>query len=166
MTGGALTVRKAEASDAEGIRACLRAAFEPYRETYTDAAFEDTVLSAGKVHDRLAEMCLFVAVGPAGEIIGTVGCRNAGEGRGHIRGMAVHPDFLGRGVAQELLERAEAEVRSLGCSRMSLNTTEPLRRATRFYERNGFRPSGAVRDFFGMALYEYVKTLAPAQHQV
>jgi GNAT superfamily N-acetyltransferase len=161
MTDGAFTVRKADASDAGGIRACLQAAFEPYRESYTDAAFEDTVLSAEKVHDRLADMTLFVAVGSAGEIIGTVGSKNAGEGRGHIRGMAVHPDFLGRGVGQELLERAEAEVRGEGCSRMSLNTTEPLQRATRFYERNGFRPSGTVRDFFGMALHEYVKTLTP-----
>ena len=29
--------------------------------------------------------------------------------------------------------------------------------AIRFYERNGFHPSGKVTGFFGMPLYEYVK---------
>ena len=35
----------------------------------------------------------------------------------------------------------------------------PLQRAIRFYERNGYRPSGRVADFFGMPLFEYVKPL-------
>jgi len=30
----------------------------------------------------------------------------------------------------------------------------------RFYEKNGFRRSGKVTDFYGMPLFEYVKTLA------
>jgi len=38
------------------------------------------------------------------------------------------------------------------------DTTEPLRPAVRFYERNGYRASGRVTDF-GMPLFEYVKRL-------
>ncbi len=34
------------------------------------------------------------------------------------------------------------------------------KRAIRFYERNGFRPSGKIKDFFAMPLFEYVKILA------
>ena len=49
---------------------------------------------------------------------------------------------------------------SEAAARVSLDTTEPLRRAVRFYERHGFRPSGRVSDFFGMPLFEYVKELA------
>ena len=41
----------------------------------------------------------------------------------------------------------------------SLDTTEPLERAMRFYERNGFRRSGVVRDFFGMPLIEYSQAI-------
>jgi len=40
---------------------------------------------------------------------------------------------------------------------VSVSVPEPLRRAIRFYERNEFRPSGSVGDFFGMPLAEYVK---------
>jgi hypothetical protein len=42
---------------------------------------------------------------------------------------------------------------------VSLDTTEPLRRAMRFYERNGYQRSGKVTDFFGMTLIEYIKEL-------
>jgi ribosomal protein S18 acetylase RimI-like enzyme len=71
--------------------------------------------------------------------------------------MAVLPEFLGRGIADQLLERAEADLADENCSHISLNTTEPLHRAVSFYERHGFRRSGRVRDFFGMPLIEYVK---------
>jgi enoyl-CoA hydratase/carnithine racemase len=51
-------------------------------------------------------------------------------------------------------------LRALNCKRVTLDTTEPLTRAIRFYERNGFRQSGRVSDFFGMKLIEYVKEIA------
>jgi GNAT superfamily N-acetyltransferase len=73
--------------------------------------------------------------------------------------MAVLPALQGGGVARRLLERAEAERRRGGCSRISLDTTLPLKRAVSFYVKNGIRPSGRENDFFGMRLYEYVKTL-------
>lgn len=155
----AVSIRRAGAGDAGGVLDCLRLAFELYRESYTPEAFQDTVLSAATIQRRLAEMSLFVAVSGGGEIVGTVGCNTIGNDEGHIRGMAVRPDHAGTGVAQRLLEAVESELRRRGCSRISLDTTEPLERAMRFYERNGFRPSGVVRDFFGMPLLEYVKTL-------
>jgi len=73
--------------------------------------------------------------------------------------MAVLPAFQSAGIAQQLLDRAEAELLAQKCIRITLDTTAPLKRAIRFYQRNGFRPSGRVTDFFGMPLYEYVKTL-------
>jgi DNA-binding transcriptional MerR regulator len=42
---------------------------------------------------------------------------------------------------------------------VTLDTTEPLTRAIRFYERQGYSPSGRVTDFYGMKLYEYRKAL-------
>jgi GNAT superfamily N-acetyltransferase len=73
--------------------------------------------------------------------------------------MAVRPEWQGAGVAAQLLRRVESELRERKCSRVSLDTTEPLRRAMRFYERNGYQRSGNVKDFFGMVMMEYIKKL-------
>ena len=73
--------------------------------------------------------------------------------------MAVTPARHGQGVAGRLLEAVEDELRARGCAVATLETTEPLRRAIRFYERNGYRASGRVTDFFGMPIFEYVKPL-------
>jgi len=153
-----VVIRKATAEDAGAILTCLAAAFEPYRQQYTPAAFADTVLTRESVRQRLSTMCLFVAVA-AGHVVGTVGCQALGHGEGHLRGMAVLPEWQAKGVALRLLQAAETELRHNQCQRVTLDTTEPLQRAVRFYTRHGFSPSGRVSDFFGMPLYEYVKLL-------
>jgi GNAT superfamily N-acetyltransferase len=147
-------VRKATNTDALGILECLAVAFEPYRHQYTPAGFRDTTLDEELIRERLATMTVFVAV-REGRIIGTIGCNR----EGHIRGMAVLPEHQGSGTAQRLLDAAEAEMRVFGCRRVTLDTTQPLRRAIRFYERNGYRATGIVADFFGMPLVQYWKKL-------
>jgi GNAT superfamily N-acetyltransferase len=154
-----VSVRRAHVEDSDGILRCLCTAFEPYRAQYTVGAFADTVLTPQKVRERIATMSVFVAVDEAGDVVGTIGCSVVGENEGHVRGMAVDPRSQGGGVARRLLEAVEAELVELGCARVSLDTTAPLERAVRFYERNGFRASGKVVDFFGMPLFEYVKVL-------
>jgi putative acetyltransferase len=73
--------------------------------------------------------------------------------------MGVVPASQGAGVADQLLEAIESELKVAGCSLVTLDTTAPLARAIRFYERHGYVRSGAVSDFFGMPLYEYRKVL-------
>jgi len=152
-----MTVRSATEADCDGIQACLRSAFEPYKTRYTPGAYNDTVLTRETLLARMNDMSIFVAVTEAGEIIGTIACQVRGEGEGHLRGMAVDPRWHGRGISQQLLERAESELRTRRCDRITLDTTQYLQRAIHFYERNGYRASGKVSDFFGMPLYEYVK---------
>jgi GNAT superfamily N-acetyltransferase len=165
-------IRKATPSDSAGILKCLRAAFDPHRNAYTPEAFADTVLTPETLQHRLATVRLFVAVTDAGEIVGTIGCHvvnpivdpmvhstDVHSTEGHIRGMAVLPAWQGSCVASQLLKSAESELHDRGCLRITLNTTEPLLKAMRFYEKNGFRQSGIVKDFFGMPLLKYVKTL-------
>jgi GNAT superfamily N-acetyltransferase len=154
-----MRIRKASAGDVDAVIQCLASAFEPYRTAYTTAAFADTVPTPEGMRHRLADMTLFVAVTDRDDVVGTIGCQVVSGEEGHLRGMAVRPDSLGDGTARLLLQAAEVELREKGCSRISLDTTAPLRRAIRFYERNGFRPTGTVRDFFGMELFEYVKEL-------
>jgi ribosomal protein S18 acetylase RimI-like enzyme len=158
--GAGITIRKATQADAQAILACLGAAFEPYRNGYAPAAFTDTVLTPETIQQRLDSMCIFVAVNEAGDIVGTIASSVIGEGEGHLRGMAVLPAWQGRGAAEKLLRAAEDELSERKCSRITLDTTEPLQRAMRFYERHGYRRSGNVTDFFGMPLHEYVRDLA------
>ncbi len=154
-------IRQATETDIPAILACLAEAFSPYRTSYTPKAFLDTVLTAQTIKHRMKHMGVFVAERDNdNSIIGTVACNMVNPEEGHLRGMAVLPSCQGAGVAQQLLERAETELRARKCIRITLDTTEPLKRAMRFYERNGYRPSGRVTDFFGMPLFEYVKSLS------
>lgn len=154
-----ISIRKADAGDAQGILDCLREAFAEFRNNYTLGAFHDTVLTPQDLANRLATMSVFIATVPAGEIVGTISCNVVGPTEGHIRGMAIRTAWHGGEVAGELLRTAELALRQGGCSRITLDTTLPLQRAMRFYEKNGFRRSGRITDFFGMELLEYVKTL-------
>jgi ribosomal protein S18 acetylase RimI-like enzyme len=157
-----ILIRVANRNDAAGILDCLESAFAPYRDTYTPEAFDDTTLTPATIQVRLASMQVYVAITKSGEIAGTIACSSlADEQEGHIRGMAVHPHWQGRAVAEKLLHTVEDRLLASGCKRISLGTTAPLQRAIRFYERNGFRPSGKVTSFFGMPLYEYVKLAQP-----
>lgn len=105
-------------------------------------------------------MTAFVATDAEGGVIDTIaGGVAGGKNEGHLCGMAVLPEWQGCGVAERLLSAVEDRLRSLACSRITLDTTEPLQRAARFYLNHGYRTSGKVTDFFGMQLFEYAKEL-------
>ena len=146
------SIRRATSSDARAIVDCMREAFAPFKDQYTAGAYEDTVPAS--IDDRLKTMAVFVAL-YNDNIIGTISCASDG----HLRGMAVRTAWRGEGVAAELLRAAEDELRRQHCTRMTLDTTEPLKRAMRFYEKHGFRKTGRTSDFFGMTLTEYAKNL-------
>lgn len=155
----AIVIRLANARDASEILACLHAAFAPYRESYSPAAYLDTVLTPETLRDRFAQMQVLVAQTASGQIVGTIACQLIGHGEGHLRGMAVLPACQGIGIAGQLLGHAEDELCRRNCTRITLDTTAPLERAMRFYEKFGFRRSGKITDFFGMSLFEYHKNL-------
>jgi GNAT superfamily N-acetyltransferase len=164
MTGlmgpsSASTIRKATLPDMDAVLECLHAAFAPYEHHYTRVAFEDTTLTRESYPRRLKEMTVFVALDHSGRVVGTIACNLVGNGEGHLRGMAVLPENQATGIADQLLAYAEQELANQNCWHITLDTTEPLRRAMRFYERHGYRPSGKIGDFFGMPLIEYVKVL-------
>jgi ribosomal protein S18 acetylase RimI-like enzyme len=154
-----VTIRQMMASDGDQVLGCLRAAFEPFRSAYTEAAYEDTVLNEESLSRRVTEMTVLVATDKYGKVIGTIGYKTCDDAEGHLRGMAVLPECQGYGIADQLLQQAETELMKSHCARISLDTTEPLERAMRFYERHGYRRSGRTQDFFGMRLIEYVKHL-------
>ena len=152
-------IRPAIVEDACVILQCLRAAFEPYRSQYTPEAWLDTVMTPETLLQRLRSMTVLVAVDAQGHLVGTIGGDAVSASEGHLRGMAVLPERHGRGIAQLLLDAIEKHLLAQGCTRISLDTTEPLQRAMCFYEKNGFHLTGKVSDFFGMPLIEYAKDL-------
>ncbi len=152
-----IEIRPAGQDDAGGILKCLAAAFEPYRAEYSPAAFADTVLDEETVHVRFLQMHVLVATA-SGNVVGTVaGACHAAEG--HLRGMAVLPQWRRLGVAAKLLAAIESYLSARGCKRITLDTTLPLQAAMKFYEKNGYRRSANIADFSGMPLLEYVKQL-------
>lgn len=156
-------IRNAEPSDGDGVLHCLRSAFALYEREYTPAAFSDTVLSPDRFLKRLAAMTVLVAC-EGDRIVGTLSYEILADSDGYLRGMAVDPARLGSGLAGRLLAVAEEHLRRAGCRACRLDTTRPLKRAIAFYERNGYRPTGRVSDFFGMPLLEYRKDLLTVRH--
>jgi ribosomal protein S18 acetylase RimI-like enzyme len=152
------SIRRAARHDSQGILDCLRQAFEPYRRFYTDLAFADTVLAPATLQCRQSEMQILVAAEPANRVIGTVAFRVT-DRDGHVRGMAVLPEYQRRGVATALLMEVEAELRRLNCVSVTLETTGPLTRAMQFYEKSRFSRTAQVYSFFGIELLGYRKHL-------
>ena len=155
----AVSIRRAVRSDISEILGCLRDAFATYESQYSPDGFVDTVLTEKTLRERLDAMTVFVAVDRASRIVGTLGCGVQPGREGHLRGMAVTPTWQGNGVAGRLLATAEDHLRKSGCTCVTLDTTQPLRRAVCFYQRHGYRPTGKVGAYFGMPLIEYRKTL-------
>lgn len=155
-------IRPARAEDAAAILQCLRAAFEPYHSQYTPQAWLDTVMTPDTLLQRLSSMTVFVAFDAQGTIVGTIGGAVVSSSEGHLRGMAVPPEGHGRGIAQRLLDAMEKHLLAKESRVISLDTTEPLQRAMRFYEKNGYRRTGKITDFFGMPLIEYAKPFPQA----
>ena len=103
-------------------------------------------------------MTVFVAVLRNRRIVGTVAVKRVSSAHAHLRGMAVVPRYEGQGVASALLTAALRHARKDGPSRVTLETTAPLRRATRFYLDHGFRPTGRTRHWGGMQLFGFERT--------
>src|SRR5262249_48863194 len=103
-------MRRATHADCDGILKCLRSAFAAYESDYTPAAYQDTVLTPETLDRRLHDMGVLVAVNKS-EIVGTLAYDVLPGGDGHLRGMAVLPEWHGRGIASRLLQQAEFELR-------------------------------------------------------
>ena len=154
-----VSIRQASRDDLAAIVRCMAAAFSPYEASHTPGAWQDTVLTIDGAEQRSREMTFLVAELPSAGVVGTIAYSAADGGEGHLRGMAVDPTHQGAGIAERLLRQAEDDLRRAGCVRVTLDTTRPLRRAIRFYERSGYRATGMVCGF-GMALVEYEKPLS------
>ncbi|MFI7004658.1 GNAT family N-acetyltransferase [Nocardia sp. NPDC050175] len=65
-----------------------------------------------------------------------------------IQGLAVDEEFRGHGIGTDLLERAFAEARGEGATRLTLRVLAPNTDARRLYERMGFTVEGTLHHEF------------------
>jgi len=154
-------IRKAQPKDAKGIYEVVLAAFEDFRHFYSQEGFANTVMSEKAALERIKEMKIYVAIDQNGEIIGTIGWKKVSAKEGHIRGMAVHPKWQGKNSpAASLMQIVESDALFQGCTFLSLDTTEILKRAQNFYKKLGFKETGKTDNFFGSTIYEFKKKIS------
>src|SRR5438270_13435950 len=97
-----VTVRPATEQDTQGIIDCLHSAFARYRSEYTELAFAETVPELESMQKRMKEMKVLVATAD-GAVVGTLSGTVLDRTDGHLRGMAVSPEWQGSGIAAGLL---------------------------------------------------------------
>ena len=155
--------RNATYEDCCAILECLRPAFAPYRESYTPEAFLDTVLTPETLAIRGGLPC-----GEGALRHPPKPCKRWFRRLRRTCPLQPRPTSpigggKGSGVSTCLLERAEDELRKAGCGIVTLDTTEPLNRASRFYERNvGFGALGKLDASLGC---RYLNTANPSVHE-
>jgi len=74
-----------------------------------------------------------------GALLGMFGLESAGPGAVEIRRMYVAPQARRRGVAREMLARAESIAQAAGCERIVLSTSELQAAALALYRAAGYR---------------------------
>lgn len=154
-----IRIRRATVRDVPEILGCLAAAFAPFRRQYTEVAYAATVLDERRLSRRMSRMTVLVAAGPGGRVLGTISVKSVSPPHAHLRGMAVLPEAQGQGVGSRLLRRAVAWARAEGHGVVTLETTEVLREAGRFYRSRGFRETGRTRRWGGMRLLAFERPL-------
>jgi ribosomal protein S18 acetylase RimI-like enzyme len=132
-----VSIRPAEAVDAEDIAAVILSAFEPYRGRIepTPSALSETGESIGR---RLASGPGFVAEA-RDRVVGCVLTAFNSPGELYVGRLAVVPEWRRRGLGRRLIARSEELARERGCAAISLGVRIALKENIAFFERLGFR---------------------------
>ena len=80
----------------------------------------------------------FWVVESTNEIVGSFGIESHGVTDTELRRMYLDEGYRGAGIAQRMLDYAQAEARALGFTKMILSTAQIQRAAERFYRKSGF----------------------------
>ena len=126
------TIRKAELPDAEGIKACVDAAYQHYTPRMGQAP--------GPMLDDYSQVTgrhqAFV-LGEGGQIIGVL-VLVSDEEMLLLDNVAVHPDRQGQGLGRQLIAFAENEAAKQGYSSLELYTHESMTENIGLYESLGY----------------------------
>lgn len=152
-------IRPAKPSDRSSVTQLLRRSYPQLLPAdYTAQTLRDVLPHITTAQPTLLECgTYFLAQDSDGRVLGAGGWTDvspargvAGDGEGHIRHVATHPDHLRKGVAQQLIATALSSARAFGVRRMNCMSTLTART---FYEAMGFQ-----------VLNDVELTLAPGVH--
>jgi ribosomal-protein-alanine N-acetyltransferase len=127
VDGTPLRVREAVQADLLAVYRIEKASFP---QPWPFAAFEQYV---GEPAFLVAE----VGPGVAGYVVAD-SVPNHGRPLGHVKDIAVHPDYRGEGIGSTLLERALAKLAARGTASVKLEVRETNDAARALYEDFGF----------------------------
>jgi GNAT superfamily N-acetyltransferase len=168
-----ITTRRAGPGDAGTLATTLAEAFESYRE-WAPAGWlppsqsAETTAALAEALSRPDVWCLLAESqsGPVGHVALSpttiVQPEPAPAGTVNLWQLFVRPSWQGRGVARRLMRSAVTEAHRRGCARLRLWTPRGAARARRFYEREGWTPTGNERDEspIRLPIVEYERALS------
>jgi ribosomal-protein-alanine N-acetyltransferase len=126
-------LRQMTAADVDGVYAVERRSF---RTPWSREAF---------VHEAEAPYALYVVAELAGQIVGYAGAHIVWEDA-HVTNVAVHPDFRGRGLGEQLMRTLERLAWQRGARRATLEVRVTNTVAQNLYRKLGWVTApGAVR---------------------
>lgn len=141
-----ITIRRAEADDAQAIGAVFDAAVREGWK-YLGELAERPMFPPEEWDEEVARHAppnaLLVAINEADRLTGFVAVHPT-EGEMYL--LFVHPEHAGRGIARALLAAAHDVLRAAGCREVFLYTHEQNERAIAVYEAAGYRRDGTVRE--------------------
>ncbi len=154
-------LRRGRDDDAAGIISLIGACWAEYPGCVMDLDGEAPELRALASYYRGQGGALWIAEAEAA-VVGMVGTRPLDDGAWEICKMYAAASHRGGGLAQALIDAAEAFARAGGAARMKLWTDTRFERAHRFYEKRGYVRHGGLRELHDLSNsveYHYVKTL-------
>ena len=93
-----------------------------------------------------------------GQVRGMFSLQRRSEREGELRRLSVDIEYRRRGIAQTLLETAEAYAREQGYTSLRLSTITPLKPAIALYEKFGYREYGKDR-YGAITVLHFTKNL-------
>ena len=125
-------LRLATTGDAEGIAACVRAAYA----RYVGRMGQPPGPMLDDYHQVVQEDLVYV-IEDEGEIVGVVVMKNV-KGELLLDNVAVLPSRQGEGIGRRLVVHAESEARRLGRRQLDLYTHESMTENISMYVRYGY----------------------------
>jgi ribosomal protein S18 acetylase RimI-like enzyme len=153
-TAAGLTVRRARSDDGDALLAIDRATWSPLSSPAGEPSL-GPFFNAGTTPQNV------VVAELDGRAVGWAKMNHPTELPAsahvwHVTGLAVDPEFEGRGAGRALMDALIELARERGGRRMTLRVFAPNERARRLYERLGFEEEGVLRGEFMVGRGEYV----------
>jgi N-acetylglutamate synthase-like GNAT family acetyltransferase len=141
-----ITFRRYQATDYSSVaslwtrvnRELAPVGMEKLFEQYIAMTIDDELSQLLEVFSETKRNAFWV-VESANQIVGSFGIESRSVDDTELRRMYLDEGCRGLGIAQRMLDCAEAEARALGFTKMIVSTAQIQKAADRFYRKSGFR---------------------------